>query len=160
MIDEMIRALEYTVRFLDQSVGDLSEEEMVEQAPGMPNHATWTLGHIIHACHAMAAELGADPWLPEDWESVFGYGSIPLPEVKEYPGKAEMQSLLADASTRLCDALRSAGASALGRRLEDEDFPTMGHILLQVIVAHTAYHAGQLSVWRRAMGKESVAVFV
>ncbi len=160
MIDEMIRALEYTVRFMDQSVDDLSDEEMVQQPPGVPNHAAWTLGHIVHACHAMATELGTDPWLPEDWESVFGYGSKPVAEVGEYPGKAEMQSLLADASARLCEALRGADAASLDRPLEDEDFPTMGHILLQVIVAHTAYHAGQLSVWRRCIEKESVAVFI
>jgi len=160
MIDEMIRALEYTVRFMAQSVDELSEEEMVEQPSGVPNHATWTLGHVIHGCHAMATELGAEPWLPEDWESVFGYGSTPGSDEDQYPTKAEMQTLLADASARLCHALRDADASVLRRQLPDEDFPTMGHVLLQVTIAHTAYHAGQLAVWRRAMGKDPSAVFI
>jgi uncharacterized damage-inducible protein DinB len=163
VIDEMIRTLEYTTRFMGKSVADLPEAEMVEQPAGAPNHATWTLGHIIYSCHAMATELGAEPWLPEDWESVFGYGSTPRSREPRYPEKAELQTLLADATTRLCEALRGTDASVLGRRLseeEDGDFPTMGDLLLQVIVAHTAYHAGQLAVWRRAMGKEPAAVFV
>jgi uncharacterized damage-inducible protein DinB len=155
-----IRSLKYMVRFLDQSVADLSDKEMVHQPSGVPNHAAWTLGHVIHACHAMATELGAEPWLPEDWESVFGYGSTPRGETGLYPGRVEMQRLLADASTRLCEALSSVEISVMEKQLPDDDFPTMADILLQVIVAHTAYHAGQLSVWRRAMGKESAAVFV
>ena len=36
----------------------------------------------------------------------------------------------------------------------------MGHLLLQVVGAHTAFHAGQLALWRRALGKPSVGVFV
>jgi uncharacterized damage-inducible protein DinB len=36
----------------------------------------------------------------------------------------------------------------------------MGHLLFQVIVAHTAYHAGQLAMWRRALDKQPAAVFV
>jgi len=160
MIDEMAHTLEATARFMAQSIEDLTDEEIVEQPSGVPNHATWTLGHIIFSCQAMAAELGVDPWLPDDWESVFGYGSTPRSDGHQYPKKAELQALLAEATARLNHALRSADASVLSRELEDDHFPTMGHVLLQVIVAHTAYHAGQLAVWRRAMGKESVTVFV
>lgn len=160
VIDEMIHTLEATVRFMEQSVEDLTDEEMVEQPPGVPNHAAWTLGHIIFSCQGMATELGAVPWLPEDWESVFGYGSTPRSEGQPYPKKAELRTLLSNATTRLSDTLRNVEASVLERHFSEDDFPTMGHLLLQVVVAHTAYHAGQLAVWRRAMGKDSVAVFV
>lgn len=160
MIDEMIHTFEATVRFMEQSVDDLSDEEMVEQPSGVPNHATWTLGHIIFSCQGMATELGVAPWLPDDWESVFGYGSTPRSEEKQYPKKAELQTLLADATTQLCQVIRSVNGSVLKRQLPSEEFPTMDHLLLQVVVAHTAYHAGQLAVWRRATGRESAAVFI
>jgi hypothetical protein len=145
---------------MEQSVEDLSDEEMVEQPSGVPNHATWTLGHIIFSCQGMATELGTAPWLPDDWESVFGYGSTPRSGKHRYPEKAQLKTLLADATIRLCRAVRSANASVLRRELPDKDFPKMSHLLLQVVIAHTAFHAGQLAVWRRAIGKESVAVFV
>jgi hypothetical protein len=160
MIDELIHTFEATVRFMEQSVGDLSDEEMVEQPSGVPNHGTWTLGHIIFSCQGMATELGATPWLPDDWESVFGYGSVPRSEEQQYAQKSQLQSLLADATTRLCQTVRSVNESVQKRPLSDEAFPTMGHLLLQVVVAHTAFHAGQLAMWRRAIGKKSVAVFV
>lgn len=160
MIDQMIHTFESTVRFMEQSVEDLSDEEMVAQPAGVPNHGTWTLGHIIFSCQGMAVELGAAPWLPGDWESVFGYGSTPRSDGDPYPRKEELRGLLAEATGRLSETLRGADPSVLIRQLSEEDFPTMCHLLLQVVVAHTAYHAGQLSAWRRALGRGPVAVFV
>ena len=160
MIDELIHIFEATVKFMERSVDDLSEEEMIAQPSGVPNHPTWTLGHIIYSCQGMATELGAAPWLPDDWESTFGYGSTPRSERQGYPDTARLRALLADAKSRLCHTLRSVDASVLARRIPDDELPTMGHVLLQVVVAHTAYHAGQLAVWRRAMGREPAGVFV
>ena len=108
MINEMVRAFDYTVGFVERSVSDLSDEEMGIQPYGVPNHAAWTLGHIIFSCQGMATELGAEPWLPEDWESVFGYGSTPGSGSPEYPPKEELLSLLADATARLSEEIRRA----------------------------------------------------
>lgn len=160
MVEEMARVFEGTVSFVEQTVADLTEEEMVRQPPGVPNHATWTLGHVIYSCQALVTELGGSTWLPEDWESKFGYGSVPRGDHQEYSTKAEMVQLLGDAKRRMSAALRGADSSVLERSLPDETLPTMADLLLQVVVAHTAYHAGQLAVWRRSMGKRSVAVFV
>ncbi len=160
MIDVLIHTFEATVRFVEQSVADLSDKQMVEQPTGVPNHATWTLGHIIHSCQGMSTELGAEPWLPDDWESTFGYGSRPRLDHKRYPGKPQLLEMLVDSSARVRQTLLSANSSVLEKPLPDEALPTMGHLLLQVLVAHTAFHAGQLAVWRRAIGKESTGVFV
>ena len=160
MIAEMLTTFETTLQFTEQSVADLSEEQMVQQPIGVPNHATWTLGHIIHSCQGLAAELGVEPWLPDDWEAVFGYGSTPSADPSLYPRKADMLAVLTDSVDRLRQKLLTMSESALRQSLPDETMPTMGHLLMQVVIAHTAFHAGQLAMWRRAIGKESVAVFV
>ncbi len=77
MISLMLSTFENTVKFIEQSVSDLSEKEMIEQPMGVPNHATWTLGHVVHSCQGIANELGARAWLPNTWELTFGYGSTP-----------------------------------------------------------------------------------
>ncbi len=160
MITELVHTFESTLKFVEQSVADLSEQQMVEQPTGVPNHGTWTLGHIIYSCQGIAAELDAEPWLPDDWESVFGYDSTPSSDLSRYLKKPEMLTLLADAASRLRQTILAANESVLRQSLPDETLPTMGHLLLQVIVAHTACHAGQLAVWRRAIGKQSVTVFI
>jgi uncharacterized damage-inducible protein DinB len=164
MIPELAACLERTVAFMRQSVADLSDEDIVAQPPGVPNHAAWTLGHVIHSCQAMAGELGVEPWLPPHWESQFGYGSSPAAVSSRHPSKAALLAALAEASDRLRIALLGMNEAALAEPLPDEAvremLPTKGHALLQIIAAHTAYHAGQLAAWRRAIGREPVAVFL
>ncbi len=160
MIPELVRSFESSVKFIQLSVADLSEQEMVAQLTGIPNHATWTLGHIIFSCQEVSAEIGADRWLPDDWEARFGYGSTPLSDQNHYPQKSEMVASLDDAEGRLKQALLATTESVWNQSLPDETYPTMGHILVQIVAAHTAYHVGQLTVWRRAIGKESIGVFI
>jgi hypothetical protein len=160
MINELVSVFEGTVDFVRRSVADLSEPQMVEQPAGAPNHGMWTLGHLVFSCQGVAVELGAEPWLPEDWESRYGYGSTPSPDPSGHPSKPEMLELLADSAGRLRETLLGLTGADLARPLPDETLPTMGHLLLQVVGAHTAFHAGQLALWRRALGKPSVGVFV
>jgi uncharacterized damage-inducible protein DinB len=164
MVPELVGCFERTLAFMRDSVADLSDEDMVLQPPGVPNHAAWTLGHIIYSCQAMAGELGVEPWLPGDWESQFGYGSSPTAVITQYPRKAALLPALEDASRHLRTALQATNETALAEPLPDETvrgmLPTKGHAILQIVAAHTAYHAGQLAVWRRAIGRPSVGVFI
>jgi len=165
MIEELVACFDRTLVFMRQLVADLPDEEMVLQPPGVPNHAAWTLGHVIHSCEAMAAELGTGPWLARDWESFFGYGTTPSNVASSpYSGKAALLASLTEAADRLRVALRGIDACRFKAPLPDETarqvLPTIGDALLQILCAHTAYHAGQLAVWRRAIGREPVGVFV
>ena len=164
MIPELVRCLDSTVSFMRESVADLSDDDLVAQPPGVPNHAAWTLGHIIYSCQAIAGELGEEPWLPGDWESRFGYGSSPAALIAQNPGKAALLARLGEARDRLRGALLRTDERDLAEPLPDESvramLPTKGQAILQVVAAHTAFHAGQLAVWRRAIGRQSVAVFL
>jgi len=164
MVPELISCLDLTVAFLRNQTVDLEDEEMVLQPTGAVNHAVWTLGHIIYSFQAIAGELGVKPWLREDWESSFGYGSLPEPVVPEHANKLALLSALEDASRRLRAALLAMDERSLADPLPDEKsrelFPTKAHALLQVVAGHTAYHAGQLTAWRRAIGRKPIGVFI
>ena len=136
MISELLGSFETSIEFIKKSVADLSEEQMVLQPPGVPNHGMWTVGHIIMSCQGIAVELGAEKWLPEDWESQFGYGSTPSSDVSDYRPKQEMLEILDDSVNRVCRAIRAADESVLKKPLSshpdpptsDEKLPTMGNI--------------------------------
>jgi hypothetical protein len=165
MIPELLGSFDRSLAFMRGLVADLSDEEMVLQPPGAPNHAAWTLGHVIHSCQAVAGELGVAPWLPPDWESRFGYGSTPGGGADAGgSSKAALLASLVDASDRLRDALLATDESRLKDPLPDgkarEILPTLGDALLQIVSAHTAFHAGQMAAWRRAIGRPPVGVFV
>jgi uncharacterized damage-inducible protein DinB len=164
MVRELLGCFDRTLTFMREAVADLSDEEMILQPPGVPNHAAWTLGHIIYSCQAIAGELGTQPWLPGDWESHFAYGSSPGPVASPRSCKAALLAALADANDRLRAAVLGLDERALAAPLPDrrarETLPTVGDALLQVLAAHTAYHAGQLAAWRRAIGRVPVGVFI
>jgi uncharacterized damage-inducible protein DinB len=165
MIPELINSFERSLAFMRGLVADLSEEEMLLQPAGVPNHAAWTLGHVAYSCQAMAGELGIEPWLPGDWPSVFGSGSSPdAVSASRHSSKPALLATLADASDRLQAVLAALDEAKLGTPLPDEKareiLPTLRHALLHILAGHTAYHAGQLAVWRRAIGRAPVGVFV
>ena len=98
MIDKLVNTFDSTLKFMEQSVSDLTEQEMVQQPAGVPNHGIWTLGHVIYSCQRVADGLGVEGWLPEEWESLFGYGSMPSSAVSRYPKKTEMLARLTDSA--------------------------------------------------------------
>jgi uncharacterized damage-inducible protein DinB len=165
MLTELVGCFDRSLAFMGELVADLSDEDMFLQPPGVPNHAAWTLGHVIHSCQAIAGELGVKPWLPDDWEARFGYGSAPSASPRPRGSdKTALLAALADASRRLRQVLLATDEARLGDALPDEKareiLPTLGDALLQVVGAHTAFHAGQLAAWRRAIGRPPVGVFV
>lgn len=65
-------------------------------------------------------------------------------------------ALLRESGARLIGAVSRLDNSTLDQPFPDpgylDVFPTVRHALTQVLVAHMAFHLGQISVWRKAMG--------
>lgn len=157
MIAEALSSYELHLKFLRRMVSDLDEEQMVCQPKNLPNHAAWTIGHLVHSCEQIAGEVGLSPWLPEDWGKRFGTGSTPVDDRAAYPDREALLRALEDGKDRLSRALE---VSDLGQPLPDvryrDRFPTVGHAVIHIRCGHTALHLGQLTVWRRVMGLDVV----
>jgi len=151
MVSEIVSSFDRTVAFVLDLVADVPDDQMTTQPPGVPNHAAWTLGHMAVSCEGVAGEFGVEPWLPDTWQKLFGYGSTPSGAVSGFPGKAALVEALGDSSKRLRTVIVEASPEQLATPLPDEKLrqilPTLGHAAVQVVVAHAAYHAGQLAVW-------------
>ena len=152
----VLHSFAYALDYLREQVADVLPADMVVQPGGVVNHPMWTLGHIGHSCELLCGVVGVSSWLPADWGRRFGTGSRPEADVDAYPRKVEMLEVLADAQARLTRAVESLGDAQLDQPFPDpayrEVFPTVRHALTQVMVGHLAFHVGQVSVWRNAMG--------
>jgi hypothetical protein len=135
--------------FLRDQVRDLSPAEMVAQ----PNGMTYT-------CELLGGVTGLPPWLPEGWAGRFATGTVPVADAGEYEPKDDALAVLRDAQSRITHAVERLDHGRLDDAFLDQSyrhvFPTIRHALTQVLVGHTAYHVGQLSVWRKAMGLPGV----
>jgi len=165
VIPELVASFDRTTDYVRELVRDVSEEGMVQQPPGVPNHPLWTLGHLAYSFQEIARELGATPWLPEEWEHFFGFGSSTDESVRSPNLSREvLLACFEDSSRRLRELLLATGEERLTDPLPDvaarKLLPTIGHALLQIVAAHSAYHAGQLAAWRRATGRGTAGVFI
>ena len=156
----VLHSFAYGLDYLREQVQDISSPDMVVQPKGFKNHPAWTIGHLAFSCQAIGGEIGLSPWLPHTWAIKYGSGSTPRQSEHDYPSKDESLRWLRDAQTRVDRAVRELSEAQLDQPLPDEAFrkvlPTIRHAITQVLIAHVAYHVGQISLWRVAMGLPSM----
>ncbi len=141
------------------------------QAPGMPNHFAWTLGHCALTMQRVAERLDRGVLPGRDFEAGvevatraegglptrFGtegvaLGSTPSANPDDYPLVSRCVEVFEAAHDRFAEAVRAASAE----RLDAEEAwasATLSMAMLIVRVnAHNAMHTGQLVDLRRALG--------
>ena len=152
----VLHSFSYSVEFVQELLADIPDELMTHQPLGIPNHASWTVGHLTYSCQAIGGEIGMPAWLPEEYRTRFGTGSVPHAERDRYAAKSEALIELRSSANRLAQAVGELTVGQLEQPLPDEQFrrilPTIRHALTQVLVGHIANHVGQLCLWRRASG--------
>lgn len=139
------------------------------QAPGLPNHLAWTLGHCALTMHRAAEKLdgrdlptaqfiaGADSGDPNRFgtESV-SFGSRPLADPARYPGLSRCVAIFDSACDRLAAAARMASDVTLDRRTKWGTGEVSLESLVFRMVFHNGTHCGQVTDLRRALGIGSI----
>ena len=152
----VLHSFAYCTDFLHEQLADVAAADMVAQPNGIMNHPAWVIGHLTYTCQLLGGAIGLPEWLPDDFAKRFGTGSVPIADAGAYETKDNALAMLRDARSRITRAVGELDDSRLDAPFPDESyrvvFPTIRHALTQVLVGHSAYHVGQLTVWRRAMG--------
>ncbi|REJ75433.1 MAG: DinB family protein [Acidobacteria bacterium] len=155
-METVLHSFSYTLEFIREQVADVPEQQMIAQPEGVRNHPLWTIGHIAFACEMLGSVIGVEEWLPPCWGGRFGFGSVPSTDPSMNAPKAEALTMLKEAETRISNAVRYLDSKMLDQPFPEESyikvFPTIRHAITQVLIGHTAYHSGQIGVWRSAMG--------
>jgi hypothetical protein len=154
------------VRFLD----GFDDTTRVAQAPGLPNHVAWTLGHCALTMHRAAEEFdglglpGADFVTGDgtagdarryDTESVC-YASTPLPDAGRYPLLGRGVEIFLAAADRFGAALAGAGDETFAGSFGWGRATLSAEAFVTRIVAHNGTHTGQIIDIRRALGMARV----
>ncbi|MEQ8318565.1 MAG: DinB family protein [Phycisphaerales bacterium] len=148
------------------------EGNRTRQAPAMPNHAAWTLGHLAltaHRCVDRVLGMNEPGELPPDafvvgergdaqrvaTESV-SFGSVPTDDPDRYPTLSRSVEIMHGAHQRLAAELRKADAAALARQTPwGAGHTTVSDLALRMGF-HIATHCGQVVDLRRGLGFEPV----
>ena len=147
-------------RFLDGLAGD----QATTQAPGLPNHPVWTLGHCALTMHKLAGAIDGNELPDEDFvqgdgrdgdthrydtESVC-FGSVPMIDPSRYPSLARGRTIFDRGVERLATAAERA--SDLDVAIDWHGAHTPAGRLIMRVAFHNGCHAGQLTDLRRALG--------
>lgn len=163
LADAIGEAMPLFERFL-KGFGDANR---TKQAPGLPNHAAWTLGHL-----GLVANRGAErvagyedpqPLPAEDFgapgptkfdpESV-AIGSSPVDDPEQYPSWERGLAIYSGAYKRLVHAVRHASDEDLQRSVSWGSGTLTVEALIVRLIVHLGTHAGQIVDLRRALGFE------
>lgn len=141
---------------LIDAIDDIPEHRMTEQPGGIVNHPAWTLSHL-NAYAGLLLSLLDDQSVPtvETELERFGYGTTPVPDRGAYATKQELVDRFNQRHARLAAVVAERHATCFPRRPPEtfqQHAPTVGHLAVTLMVAHPAYHLGQLKQWRRAAG--------
>jgi hypothetical protein len=156
----VLHSFAYCFDFLCEQIADVAAAEMAAQPNGIINHPAWVIGHLTYTCQLLGGAIGLPEWLPNDFAKRFGTGSVPVADSGLYETKDNALAVLRDAQSRIAHAVDRLDDSRLDEPFPDESycdvFPSIRHALTQVLAGHPAYHIGQLTIWRRAMGLPSM----
>lgn len=155
-MQSVLHSFAYGLDYLREQVADVPPADMAAQPAGFCNHPAWVIGHLALTCQELAAVIDLPAWLPPDWPGRFGAGSVPVADPGAYEPKDQLLARLAEAQEKMTRGIQRLGPAELARAFPDaafqQIFPSLGHAFTQVLVGHTAYHVGQVTLWRRAMG--------
>ncbi|MEM6799353.1 MAG: DinB family protein [Planctomycetota bacterium] len=153
----LVRLYAFTLSFCESLMADVTDEELRHQpAPGV-NTPAWILGHLAICTDFALTLLGQPKRLPDDWHVAFARGSDPASTEGPAPSRDQLLTALREGHAAVSEVLPAADEAALAEPnplvILAKAFPTKADLLAHLLTTHEAMHLGQLSSWRRQMGR-------
>jgi hypothetical protein len=141
------------------------ESSRTRQAPSLPNHAAWNLGHTALTMHRVAAMLDGGPLPEQDFATAsdatrfatqdVAFGSAPT-STAPYPTFARCCEIYNAACDRLARATRAATDAQIDQTVPWGNAQTTLRLLIPRMIFHNGFHTGQIADLRRAFGFQSI----
>jgi uncharacterized damage-inducible protein DinB len=150
--------LDLPYRMVTALAADFTDEQAKEAGDGR-KPLVWYLAHVIIARNGLLKIYagGGDEAVTKEFVDRFGRGSDGAADFSDAPGKAELLEIYTRVHERAKEFVASLSPADMGREAQMD----VGHPLFKMLgsaltlnASHDAYHAGQIAVLRRSMGKD------
>lgn len=140
IFSQQLRFLKYVIEL---NLGEVSHEDSLTTAPNGGNSVNWLLGHIIVVRDGMRKSLGLAPIANETMTALYQRGTPNIENENALP----LNDLI---------EMYNKGTDEMVKRLEGDEVSDKEAVdTITVLLFHEAYHAGQIGLFRRIMGKDS-----
>ncbi len=140
-------------------LGDIDDATFCEKPNGL-NHPAWLLIHLATGADYAASLLGGKSVCPAEWNELGDTKKPQSTNRADYPSKEVLVNAFVQAHEQAAKLLSEAAPEKLQEKQTlgffEKELPTIGDIVAFLILTHTAIHLGQISAWRRAMGKPAL----
>jgi hypothetical protein len=148
----------YLAGFTDQSC--------TAQATNLPNHVSWSLGHLALTMHRVAEKVDGQGPPSSDFGAgssrttfnteAVAFGSKPAADAAAYPSLARSIEIFDAAADRLAAVARGAPDSKFNEIIKWGPVEAPWWSLVVRMVFHNGFHTGQIADLRRALGMKSI----
>ena len=154
-VETLRQMLSLSTRALGVNLDGFTHEEALAQPPGGGNCVNWIVGHVVVHRNHMLRALGAEPVWDAGIDARYDRGSEPVTGAEG----AQTLDALRDALDRSREALLAALEATTDAQLAAVPEAASGSATgplgrrLALLIAHEAYHAGQVGMLRRISGR-------
>lgn len=154
--ERLHRQLEQARELSEKLLADFHQpHEWTHQVHPAANHALWFAGHMANTDNFFLSILAPQFCRPlDDFNRLFGVGSVPSPNPADYPPPAEVLEVMRERRRSLLAFLDSLAEESLAQPTPAgaPDFlPDLASVF-ETAIWHEGRHSGQLSLVRRSLG--------
>jgi uncharacterized damage-inducible protein DinB len=158
--DQICFTFHISNHLVTNNIENITHEESMQIPKPEGNSINWTAGHILSSRNAILKQLGLEPILPEEDITPYKRNSPKLGESDSCVPFEKLQAGLNETGKKISATLSNITEEKLQQPLNARMFPvpvekpTVGALLF-LLVVHESYHAGQMGLGRRLLGKEA-----
>ena len=149
---EFVQMFGYNGYVIGRATGGITHEESLVHPAGDGNCMNWVLGHIAVYRNRALVDLGLKPTLDSSAESLYRKESQPIKDGSKAVAFEDLVVAVNAAQERLVDKFKEITDADLAAEKKDQRLDAR----LAFMQFHEAYHAGQLGILRRMLGKDPV----
>jgi uncharacterized damage-inducible protein DinB len=146
----LTRLFEINASCIKVNIEGFSDADGLVQPTGGGNCANWVLGHIVATRHTILSILSRHPIWTEAEVDMYKRGSAPILAGSQAISLTKILRDFDRSQERIIEALKGLSSEDLAKPIDDESMDSR----LLFLHFHEAYHAGQIGLLRRIVGKE------
>jgi hypothetical protein len=145
-----------TIAYAKNILADVEDSTMCQQPSGL-NHPAWLLMHLATTVDYASSLMGGKGVCPAHWGELSDTRKPLSQNRTDYPSKEELIATFESAHMNAVALHEKLSPEDLAKPQKlgffEKEMPTVDDMATFLMLAHTNLHLGQLSAWRRAVGK-------
>ena len=151
----------FNCNFLRKQFRDVPSDRVDEIPFEGAKAPRWVAGHLAEGQYFLASFLGVDSEFPETWLAAFAPGTpstspYGLEDESNLPSVDELLDYISATEQPIVEAAKTVTVESLSEPhgleiLSGTGIDTKADLVAHLMTTHFAFHAGQLSLWRRAI---------